>query len=363
MRTSLLVAMLVLGSPLSSPPVAALMAQQPIRLETRNGVLEVLGLKDWTVARLNTALSDKLGPDYELDARACAAFLSVIGMPDAEVRSIRDPVTGNRLWSVTIIEPGDSARSVKRRVFSDSLPDTDATAAYFRIDRVDVAQQALRRPNWMLGDGTDPALANAPVGQMLRSYIRDHRDSVSQAWARWTVMHDRNWRNRLAAVTALVGGTQNDSTYYVLAEAMRDGQQLVAIQASIALQTLTQHERRRVDWAPVTGTLQQIVGGTNLFTHTSIYEALAAIPPDRATGHALVTAGEELLLARLGASDPLLRSAAHQLLVAIAGKDLGIDPAKWRDWIRGLRPTSFERHPSRGSDLGLTPIAAHQRGV
>ena len=95
-----------------------------------------------------------------------------------------------------------------------------------------------------------------------------------------------------------------------------------------------------MNWAPATTTLQQLLGGTNLFTHADVYTSLTISPPDRATGQALVVAGEELLLARLGSSDVQMRGAAHGLLVRVAGKDLGDDPAKWREWIRSLRSTS-----------------------
>lgn len=90
------------------------------------------------------------------------------------------------------------------------------------------------------------------------------------------------------------------------------------------------------NWAPSTPALRAILDGTNLFEHNPLMEVLAATQIDTALARPLLNDGGFLVLAKLGSQGRAERLAAHQLLVQIAGRDLGDAPGAWREWITGL---------------------------
>lgn len=79
-----------------------------------------------------------------------------------------------------------------------------------------------------------------------------------------------------------------------------------------------------------------MLDGTNLFAHTRLLEVLAATGAAPALAPALLRGGGDIVLAKLGAGWPGEREAARRFLAAVAGRDLGADPAAWRAWVASL---------------------------
>jgi hypothetical protein len=325
---------MALGGPTASP--------QSNVVENDHLRLELIGLKRWTIPMIQDSLR-VYAPSDSLLSHACAAVLrEKLKFADASVMHYSTTINGRQMkpyLAVTVVEPQDSALVRYRGPFRDSLPDRDAwgTARTIFEKQNQAFQGAIQRLGFLLGtsplDAADPALR---LALPLRRFLRDHRAANDRRLALSTLATDGNWRNRAVAVLLLANFARSDSTWWALADALRDPNAPVSVTAGQVLSTLTREAPRRVDWGPATQSLRWILDGTNLFAHNELMEVLAATKIDPALAEALLEGGGHLVLAKLRAQGIRERQAARQFLVQIAGRDLGDDPAVWQEWIRGL---------------------------
>ena len=116
--------------------------------------------------------------------------------------------------------------------------------------------------------------------------------------------------------------------------------------AATVLERLAYDAPRRVDWRPAATSLHAILDGTSLFQFPTILRVLVATGADTTLAKPLLANGGEMVLAYLAAQHPPSRTAAHQLLIALAGRDLGENVGPWRDWIASLSATSANIAPA-----------------
>jgi hypothetical protein len=327
-------------------PSTAAQAQAPLSvhneiLETSAVRLELIGLKRWTLAMIRDSLA-RYAPGDSLTSHACAAILrGKLGFADAAVQYYPPGFAGNTkgYFAVPVVEPQDSARVRYRARPRDSVPDRPDWAAALAVFRKQnhVFQSAIQWPSFLLGqmhpDSVEPRLAAA---RPLLEFLRAHRTEADRRTALWTLAHDGNGEQRAVAAVVLAGFPSGDSTWWALADALRDQDGMVSATASQVLSTLSKSAARTVNWAPVADGIRAVLDGTDLFAHNELLDALTATKVNPALASALLRGGGELILAKLSSQDPIARSAAHRFLAQVGGHDLGQNQAAWENWVRSL---------------------------
>jgi hypothetical protein len=310
-------------------------------LETPSARLELIGLKRWTLAMIQDSLA-RYAPGESLTSHACAAILrGKLGFADAAAEYYPPGVEAGTkgYWGVPVVEPQDSARVRYRARPRDSVPDRTewaAALAFFKQHNQEF-QSAIQWPPFLLArmhsDSLEPRLAPA---RPLLEFLRAHRTEADRRSALWTLAHDGNVRQRAVAAVVLAGFPERDSTWWALADALRDQDGMVSATASQVLSTLSQSAARPVNWAPVADSIRAVLDGTDLFAHNILLDALAATSVDSALASKLLRGGGELVLAKLRSKDPRGARAAHRFLAQVSGRDFGQNVAAWENWVRSL---------------------------
>ena len=310
-------------------------------LETPTARLELIGLKRWTLAMIQDSLA-RYAPGDSLTSHACAAILrGKLGFADAAVQYYPPGFAGNSkgYFAVPVVEPQDSARVRYRALPRDSVPDRPDWAAAFQVLRKQnqAFQSAIQWSSFLLGrmhpDSVEPRLAAA---RPLLEFLLAHRTEADRRTALWTLAHDRNAHQRAVAAVVLAGFPSSDSTWWALADALRDRDGMVSATASQVLSTLSRGAAKTVDWAPVEDGIRAVLDGTDLFAHNDLLDALTATKVNPALAAALLRGGGELILAKLSSQDPIATRAAHHFLAQVSGHDLGKNEAAWEKWVRSL---------------------------
>ena len=302
--------------------------------------VELIGLKRWTLPMLQDSLS-RYAPKDSLLSHSCAAVLrGTLHFADAAAEYYGGGPKEKTYVTVTVVEPQDSALIYYRPPYRDSLPDrrgwVPIRVAFEKHNQA--FQYAVQRPTVLLADAplTGMDTAANDVRAMRAVVRRDHRPVTMRA-ALATLQSDGNARNRVAAVVILSQFATSDSTWWALAEGLRDPDGIVRATSTQVLGMLTHAAARPVDWTPMVRSLRALLDGTNLFANTQLMETLAATRVNPTLASWLVGGGHgAIVLAKVGALDPRARSAAHNLLTQLATRDLGDDPAAWRAWATTL---------------------------
>ena len=307
--------------------------------ETPTALLELIGLKRWTLAMIQDSLA-RYAPGDSLTSHACAAILrGKLRFADAAVQYYPPGLNGRTkgYFAVPVVEPQDSARVRYRARPRDSVPDRADWAAALAVFREhnQVFQSAIQWPPFLMGrlppDKIEPSLASA---RPLLEFLRGHRTERDRRTALWTLAHDGNTQQRTIAAVILAGFPESDSTWWALADALRDQDGMVSGTVSQVLSTLSRDAARPVNWTAVAGSLRALLDGTDLFVHNTVLDALAATQVDPALAGTLLRGGGELVLAKLRSHDPSGAGAAHRFLVQLSGRDFGQDAAAWEHWVR-----------------------------
>jgi hypothetical protein len=310
-------------------------------LETPTTRLELIGLKRWTLAMIQDSLA-RYAPGESLVSHACAAILrEKLGFADAAVQYSPPGFNGRTkgYFAVPVVEPQDSARVRYRELPRDSLPHAadwaEALAVFEKHNQA--FQSAIQAPAFLLGqmspDSVEPRLAAA---RQLLKFLRAHRTHGDRQVALRTLARDSSPHNRVIAAVMLAGFVDSDSSWWALADALRDQDGMVSATASQVLSTMSRAAARPVNWAPVADGVRAVLDGTNLFAHNTLLEALVATRVDSTLAPALLRGGGELVLAKLRSEDLPTAGLAQRFLTQLSGRDFGQDAAAWENWIRSL---------------------------
>jgi hypothetical protein len=325
---------------LAARPAAAQTVRNEI-LETPTVRLELIGLKRWTLAMIQDSLA-RYAPGESLASHACAAILrGKLGFADAAAQYYPPGSQGRTkgYFAVPVVEPQDSARVRYREAPRDSLPNqvdwAEAHAVFEEHNQV--FQSAIQRPLFLLGrldpDSLEPRLAPA---RPLLKFLLGHRTDADRQFALLTLARDSNARNRAVAAVIIAGFLESDSSWWALADALRDQNGMVSATASQVLGTVARNAARPVNWAPVTDGIRAVLDGTNLFAHNTLLETLVAtrVNPELAPG--LLRGGGELVLAKLRSEDLHTARLAQRFLTQVSGRDFGQNAGRWGRWVQSL---------------------------
>ena len=325
--------------------ILMLLTACPIRgqvVEVERGKVEFVGLEQWTVPALVDTLR-ALEPDRPL--HACAAVLKQrLGFSDASVMSYPDE---NGMYTVvTVIEPQDSVRVRYQPTPSDTMraiPVWQEALSLFK-GGFGAFHMGLQFYGSFLTGHPDSAraqisdladYADPEKVETLWGFLQSHNREEDKELALWTLTRDGNEKNRVVAVAILANFPGSDLVWWRLVDALRDSSASVRSMAQAVLSTFWQHVPRPVDWEPAVGSLEWIIGGTNLFAFPSTLELLrrTGISPDLA--NELLKGNAALLLAYLQAEHDKTRQTARDFFVHLSGHKYDRFQ-QWEQWLEQL---------------------------
>jgi hypothetical protein len=247
---------------------------------------------------------------------------------------------------IKVIEPQESARVRWRPAPKDS----------FKVLRPDYASIVLPVTSWngqLLSGrlieplqlyGRDPTERAAAIrgrpqivhddAERLWSFLDAHRSESNRHTAVAALRQDGPYVNRVVAAAVLANFAEQDSTWWELTEALRDGNEGVRLAALVVLVGMPS---RPVNWAPSAPSLRALLGGTNVLATQEVMELLVRTHVSPALAQALLHDNGDWLLTHLRAEYPGANYSAHALLVQLnSGRDLGANSAVWARWLATL---------------------------
>ena len=315
-----------------------LQSQSPAVLTLPDGrVIEVLGLRRWSLAMLQDSLS-RYSPGDSLQTHSCAAVLRyTLRFADAAATTyIFRPDRPERVV-VSVREPQDSARVHYRDLPRDTA---NARLEWQPITTVMTTRPAAFWPAvgaFTSGGRGQPARYRTPADSAaaarMLTFLRARTSAPDRLLAQDALAGSPNVLDRAAAALILANFADRDDTWWALVEAMRESDGMAKGVAATVLQALAP---RHVDWSPVTVGIHAMLDGTSLFELPTLVSVLSTTGVGPAQAAPFLRGGGDMLLAYLGSGTEMLSSSAHTLLVQLRGADLGGAPEPWRVWIAGL---------------------------
>ncbi len=312
--------------------------------------VEVLGLRHWTLKALQDSIRHRVPGQTLADAACMVTLRNSLHFADASVNSLTystKPGAAERHYLVIkVIEPADSARVRWRPAPRDSftvlrpeyaavvLPVTDSLGRLpigrllgpLQLYTSNTAERAAAIRSW-------PPAAREDA-ERLWGFLDAHHAEADRHTALEAVRRDGPYPNRMVAALVLANFAQQDSTWWALTEALRDGNEAVREAARTVLRGLP---ARPVNWAPAVPALRALLGGTNVAATQDVLELLDHTHVSPALARPLLHDNGEWVLMHLRAEYPTASTSAHALLVRLNnGRDLGASSAAWPHWLATL---------------------------
>ena len=308
-------------------------------LETPKTRVEVLGLRRWTVPMIQDSLA-RYAPHDSLTSHACAAILRMkLKFADAAASYFGRDRNGRELIVVAVVEPQDSALVRYRTRAPDSLPDIAqyaAAIAAFRNHNQDF-QHFIQSPAFLTHSTRGATNADWTPMESVRRLLLSEHSVRGQRRAIKVLSRDRNPRNRVMALAVLSSFPHRNSTWFTLADELRDPDGMVSATASQLLTTLARYSPRTVDWSPALDGLEAVLAGTNLFAQLPLMEVLTRTKVAPGLAPRLLRTSGPFILVRLRASHEAGSDLARGLLEQLSGKHYGQDLAAWTQWIASVQ--------------------------
>jgi hypothetical protein len=333
----------LLGAFISSP------GSSQVAYDAPSGRVVVLGLRAWTLGMLQDSIRRRV-PGQRLETAACMVTLrDSLHFADASVTAINYSSGEGAVRTylvVKLIEPQQATRVRWAPAPPDTFTVLRPAYAPLVLSATDsLGGLLLGQLFWPLQfyarDSAARTLALAhggPTGRedakRLWQFLAEHRTEADWRIALTALRRDGFYANRVVAAAVLANFADRDSTWWALAEALRDPNEAVRISASIVV---SQMPARPVDWTPAVPTLRLLLGGTNLLAIEGVFTMLARTKVSPSLARPLLQGDATWVLEHLRAEYPSGRQAAHALLVQLnGGRDLGQSADTWARWLARL---------------------------
>lgn len=341
------------------PPEPEVQAMATIELDSTR-TIEIVGLRRWTAAMVRDSLA-KYAPEEGLDSDAAAANLrNLLGFADAatSMHTVVFDEDDKATITIAVREPSDSARVRYAPQTLDTVPQraawrelatawvADTSGRLFQI----VTGAHIEGPSRLVVDSTvrrrkfthREGYAFESPGDSIAAgphlaWLSQRTSDADFAEAVATIDSSSSGPDRAVAALVLSNFPERDQAWRSLLRAAVGREQARdAFVAQYALRMLAERAPRPVEWAPVAGTVRDVLDGTALAALAPLARALAATGASTAHAAPYLVNGGEMLTAYVESDNPDIRDAAHALLVKLRGEDLGFEPAAWRAWIKTL---------------------------
>jgi len=304
-------------------------------IETPKGKYEFIGLTSWKPQKLIDTL-------YAIDHPCAAILRSKLGFADASVVVYMD---GERPYTViTVLEHQFADHVHYKSKFIDTNKIIESWKDIIQIFEKHPMEYQFGIANFgfVLLKQNDTAISHLPdwidinVVKQFWNILQNHNKIEDQQLAIRIINEDGNYENRIAAATMLANFFVNDSTWWILVDALRDPDGRVSQTAQQALSTISKTFPRQVNWCPMVNSIKYLIDGTNLFAFSTIADVLIKTKVSSSLARPLLKDGTDILLDFLKAHHLNEKEIAWKLLVLLGGKDFGFDDKKWVNWISSL---------------------------
>ncbi|MCR4341551.1 MAG: hypothetical protein NUW01_16860 [Gemmatimonadaceae bacterium] len=311
--------------------------------------VEVLGLQRWTLKALQDSIGQRVPGQTLADAACMVTLRDSLHFADALVNDLTYSMSGEptrHYLIIKVIEPQDSARVRWRSAPRDTfkvlrpnyaavvIPVTDAVGTLWMGRLLGPLQSYNSDPALRLAAIRSRPKAAQADADRLWSFLDTHRAEADRRTALAALRRDGPYANRVIAAAVLANFAEQDSTWWGLAEALRDGNEAVRTAALLVLRGLP---TRTVNWEPVTPTLRALLGGTNVGATQDVLELLEHTQVSAALARPLLRDNGSWVLTHLRAEYPRASLAAHALLLRLnGGHDLGTSDIAWASWLATL---------------------------
>jgi hypothetical protein len=319
---------------------------QPVRppavLSLPDGrVVEVLGLRRWTLAMLQDSLA-RYAPGDSLHRHSCAATLRyILGFADASAGQVED--RDRRPRAVVVVrEPQDSAGVRFRHLPADTTPGRAVWRPVSALIQARPVAYQLAVAAFLEGDTVlSPGRRSRDPGDHLAAasalaFLRSRTAEADRRAAQRALRESPNELDRAVAALVLRNFGERDDTWRALVETMRESNGYAKMAAVAVVQRLPDRTHRPVDWGPVVPGIHAMLDGTSLNATMPLMQVLRQSGVGPAQARAFLRGGGEMVLTYLASGTPMYADFAHHLLVKLRGADLGKVPEPWRAWIASL---------------------------
>lgn len=321
-------------------------------LRTKDGLVEIIGLKTWTPRMLGDSLAAGAAGMTPFTPGCIKALTGRLHFTAAAMDRYGDPDRTGTIDAVLIkvVERQDSARirfrpsfagsAVDRPEWSDLLAATSNPGGGMSELPLMIALQTYpqwRRDSLAAADAIKRfPQADARVVPFMRTLAK-HGSAGEHALALRTLEEDGNRQNRILALAVLLNHPELDGTWHALVRGLRDPDASVQVFSEMELMQLEWAHARPVDWHPVAADLRYILDGTNLAALTTVLRALAetSVSPDLAPA-LLGRGGGELVLQQAGVLHVRSREAAQDFLRTISRRECAGEVSCWARWRAAL---------------------------
>lgn len=308
------------------------------KIETTDGVVEFVGLKKWNVNNLVDSLS-ALKPNNNL--HACAAILKQhYNFADASVMNL---ATEEGLYTiVTVIEPQDSFRVNYKSVLNYKSEIEVNWDELIRLnDDISTVQIGLQYYGGILkGDvkATHDKIKKytdiIDVNNLnsLWSFLYNHQNAVDKDISIKILAEDRNPNKQIAAVLILSSFSNDDESWKVLVETLRDPDENVRLMASLTLNMYVNYFVRKIDWTESKTSLRWLLNGTNLASFEMLLRLLEKTELTSELGEQLLCNNYELISDYLGVQNIISKSKIISFLKFIYRENFNTEE-EWRNYL------------------------------
>lgn len=311
--------------------------------------VEVLGLQRWTLKALQDSIAQRVPGQTLADAACMVTLRDSLHFADVLVNHLTYSMSGEmtkHYLIIKVIEPQDSARVRWRSAPRDSfkvlrpnyaaviIPVTDSVGTLWMGRLLGPLQLYNRDPALRLAAIRALPKAGQADATRLWSFLDTHRAEADRRTALAALRKDGPYANRVIAAAVLANFADEDSTWWGLAEALRDGNEAVRTAAVLVLRGLP---TRTVNWEPIAPTLRALLGGTNVGATHDVLELLERTQVSAALARPLLRDNGSWVLTHLRAEYPRASVTAHALLLRLnGGQELGTSDIAWARWIATL---------------------------
>jgi len=348
--------LIALVLPSSSTSAQSMGKRTNIVMQGNSTTIEILGLRQWTIAMLNDSLRKYQGHDLTTQgAHGCAVTLRHdLRFPDAAVMGMESKY-GGEYWLITLVEPQDSNRVRPRRLANDTTGGRPEWAEGRRLLREnselfglisrDVTGEALRKsPN---SSRESPAAEQEPANDSGQAPILRYQRAVR----RWLVARQNrddfgialeilrnspNQYDRQIALIVILPFLDDDRTWTALSQTLVESEGPIQRMGFSLFSSLLASGRRPKDMNAVLPALHAILDGASQFLMPRVMTLLLGMQLDTAHAAPLLKNGGQMLLAYAGASHRGARGPALELLATLSPRNYGRDVDRWKRWVESL---------------------------
>jgi hypothetical protein len=313
---------------------AAAAAASPVRGQSADTTVEVLGLRRWTLQMLQDSLNN-YAPGTTLKSAACAVILrDSIGFAQAAAETA---ILDSGVYiTLSVVEPQDKGKLKPLRLRDSTVTRAEWQGVISVLRKYPHAFGSLQDYRFFSGKTDDfggRAADSASIALRDSVRVAASRTRFDDAVRAFTT--DRNPDNRVAAALVLGHFSDRPEAWRALMRGLRGPSDYSTMTGVMILRSLARHRPRQIDWRPSESDLKGLMVGTNLFAYQAVLQVLTATQIDPRLGRSLAVHGKHLLLANLQSKNPQRPGPVIGFL-KLAGEENHDARERWAEWLRGL---------------------------